>query len=76
MNKVPCSGAVPVQYVEIFAGEKFTSVDTGLNGSETAQDTDLFHVTNERDDVQPLQFSIDGVKPADQVFQEQLEGLR
>ena len=73
---LPGSGAVPVEDVEIFAGEQFASVDTRLDGAETAQDADLFDVADQRNDVEPLEFGVDGVQTADQVLQKEFEGLR
>jgi hypothetical protein len=72
---VPGRGAVSVERVEVLAGEEFASVDAGLDCPQSPEDPDLLHVTDEGHDVEPLEFGVDRVQPADQVFEEELEGL-
>lgn len=76
MVYLPGSSAVTIENVEIFARKQFTAIDTGLNGAKTAQNSYLLHIADERYNVETLQFGVDGVQAADQVLQEQLEGLR
>lgn len=73
---VPCRGAVPVEHVEVLAGQQLAAVDAGLDGAQAAQDAHLLHVAHERHDVQALELGVHGVQPAHQVLEEQLEGLR
>ena len=72
---LPCSGAVPVEDVEVFARKEFAAVHARLDGAQTSEYPNLLYVTHQRHDVQPLQLCVDGVEPADQVFEEEFEGL-
>ena len=76
MYLLPGSGAVSVEDVKVFAREQLAAVDARLDGTEAAQNADLFHVADEWHNVQPLQFGVNGVQSADQVLQEKLKGLR
>lgn len=87
----PGSRAVLEQDVEVFGGEEFASVDSWLNGSQSAQDAHLFNIAHNGHDVQSLggrdvrprvretetdlEFGVDGVQAADQMLEEEFEGL-
>jgi hypothetical protein len=73
---LPGGGAVAVEDVEVLAAEQLAAVDAGLDGPEAPEDAHLLDVADERDDVQPLEFGVDGVEAADEVLEEQLERLR
>ena len=73
---LPGGGTVFVEDVKVLAGEQLAPVDTRLNGTESSQNADLFDVADERNDVQTLQFGVDGVQASDQMFEEQFECLR
>lgn len=75
MYLLPGSGAVSVEDVKVFAGEQLASVDARLDGTESAQDADLFDVADQRYNVQSFEFGVDSVQSTDQVFQKEFEGL-
>lgn len=72
----PGVSTVIVQRLEVSPGDEFTPVHSRLDSSEAPEDADLFHVTDHRCDLEPLQLGIDRVQSADQVFQKQVERLR
>ena len=72
---LPGSGAVSVEDVKVLAGEKLAAIDARLNGAKSSQDAHLLHVADEWDDVESLEFGVDGVEAADQMFEEELESL-
>ena len=76
MRDLPGRGAVLVEQFKVGVGEQFTSVDTGLDRSETSEDPDLLHVADDRGDLESFQFGVDGVKSSDEVLEEKVEGLR
>ena len=76
ISTLPARGAVLVQLVKLFVRQQFTSVDTGLDCSETSEDPDLLHVADDRGDLESFQFGVDRVKTADEVLEEKVEGLR
>ncbi len=73
---LPGSGAVSVENVKVFAREQLAAIDARLDGTEAAQNADLFDVADKRYNVEPLEFGVNGVQAADQVFEEELKGLR
>lgn len=73
---VPGGGAVAVEDVKVLARQQLAAVDARLNGAEAAKDANLLHVAHQRNDVESLQLGVDGVEAADEVLEEQLEGLR
>lgn len=73
---LPGSGAIPVQNVEVLAREQLAPVHTRLNGPKPSQNTNLFHVADQRHNVESFQLSVDGVETANEVLEEQLECLR
>lgn len=72
----PGTGAVVIQDLEVFPRDEFAAIDSGLNGAESAQDAHLLHVAHHRRDLKPLQLGVDGMQPADQVLEKQVESLR
>lgn len=72
----PGIGAVPVQRLEVGPCDELAPVHPGLDGAESPQDAHLLHGAHHRADLQPLQLGVDGVQPAHQVLQEELEHLR
>lgn len=75
MKSRPGTGAVLVQRLEVFPGDEFAAVDSGLDRAQPPQHAHLLHGAHHGADVQPLQFGVDGVQPPDQVLQEQVEDL-
>lgn len=73
---LPGSSAVPVEDIEILAGQQLASVDPGLYGTEPPQNPHLLHIAHQGHDIQPLELRVDGVEPADEVLEKQLESLR
>ena len=53
----PGSRAVLEEDIEVFGGEEFAAVDARLDGSQAAQDANLFHVANDGNDVESLRGS-------------------
>lgn len=72
---LPGSGAVSVEDVKVLAGEELAAIDTRLNGAQSAKNAHLFHVANERHDVEALQFGVDRVEAANQVLEEEFKSL-
>lgn len=72
---IPGSSAVFVERIKVFARQQLASVDTRLYSAQTSQYTNLFHVTHQGNDIESLQLGVDGVQPANEVFEEQLERL-
>lgn len=72
----PGAGAVLVQRLEVLPGDELAAVHAGLDGAESPQDAHLLHGAHHGRDVQPLQLGVDGVQPAHQVLQEEVEHLR
>lgn len=76
MVVLPGRGAVSVENVKVFAGEKLAAIHARLNGSKPTEDSDLFDVADQRDDVEPFEFSVDSVEATNQMLEEELKGLR
>lgn len=68
-------GAVIVEGLEVLPGDEFAAVHSGLDGPQSPQDANLFHIAHHRRDLQPLQLGVDGVQAPHQVLQKQVESL-
>lgn len=73
---LPGGGAVPIENVEVLARKQLAPVYTGLDGSQSSQDTYLFHIADQWHYVQSLQLGVHGVQTANKMLEEQLECLR
>ena len=73
---LPWRGAVFVEGVEVDVGQQLAPVHPGLDGPEAAKDPDLLNVADDRHDLEPLELRVHGVQAADEVLEEELEGLR
>lgn len=72
----PRRGAIFVKKIKIGVSYEFAPIDPRLNGSETPENTDLFHIAYHWHYLQSLALGVDGVQASHQVLQEQLERLR
>lgn len=73
---LPGGGAVTVEDIKVLAGQELAAVHPGLDGAQPAQNANLLHIADQRDNVQPLQLRVDSVKSSHEVLQEELKGLR
>ncbi len=71
----PGISTVIIEDVEFFWTDEFTAVDSRLDRSKTTQYSDLFHITYNWNDIETLQFGIDGVQSPDKVLEKQFKCL-
>ena len=72
----PWSSAVFVEKIKVRVCNQFTSIDTGLNCTQTSQHPHLLHVADHWCHLQPLALGVHCVQSTHQVLQEQLKCLR
>lgn len=51
---LPSSSAILVENIKIMRRQKFTSIDTWLNGAQASQNADLFNIAHNGNDIQSL----------------------
>lgn len=49
-RSLPCVGAVIVEGLEVLPGDEFAAVHSGLDGAQSPQDANLFHIAHYRRD--------------------------
>lgn len=73
---LPGIGAIFVENVELFRRDELAPVNSRLDGAQSSKDTHLFDIADDRNNVESLKLRVDGVQTADEVLEEELEGLR
>lgn len=73
---LPGIGAVFVENVELFRRYELAAVNSRLDGAQSTKDTHLFDIADDRNNIESLELRVDGVQTADEVLEEELEGLR
>ena len=75
ISTLPRGGTVLVEAIEITISQKFTAVNTGLNGPKTPENSHLFHITYNRGDFQPFKLGINCMQTPYQMLQKKFKCL-